>query len=54
MPFGNRSYFPGWNNRFQEFDPLLLPKDILTDADIAATFGGFLDGVKHIIEGDVA
>lgn len=43
-----------WNNRFQEFDPLLLPKDILTDADIAATFGGFLDGVKHIIEGDVA
>ena len=41
-----------WNNRFQEFDPLLLPKGILTDADIAATFGSFLDGVKHIIEGD--
>ena len=41
-----------WNNRFQEFDPLLLPKGILTDADIAATFGGFLDGVKHIIERD--
>lgn len=43
-----------WNNRFQEFDPLLLPKGILTDADIAATFGGFLDGVKYIIDGDTA
>lgn len=43
-----------WNNRFQEFDPLLLPKNILTEADIAAVFGNFLDGVKHLVEGDVA
>jgi hypothetical protein len=39
-----------WNNRFQEFDPLLLPKGILTDADIAATFGEFIDGAIKFIE----
>jgi MinD-like ATPase involved in chromosome partitioning or flagellar assembly len=41
-----------WNNRFQEFDPLLLWKNILTEADIAATFGDFLDGAKRLIDGD--
>jgi len=40
-----------WSNRFQEFDPLMLPKGILTDADIAAAFGNFLEGLKQIIEG---
>ena len=40
-----------WNNRFQEFNPLMLPKDLLTDADIAATFGDFLDGLNGQIEG---
>lgn len=40
-----------WNSRFQEFDPLLLPQGILTDADIAATFGEFLDGVKQRLMG---
>lgn len=40
-----------WNNRFQEFDPLLLPKALLTEADIAATFGEFMEGVKRLIEG---
>lgn len=39
-----------WNNRFQEFDPLLLPKGILTEADIAATFGDFIDGAVKFIE----
>ncbi|MBI3756359.1 MAG: AAA family ATPase [Deltaproteobacteria bacterium] len=43
-----------WNNRFQEFDPLLLLKNILTEADIAATFGDFLDGAKRLIDGDAA
>ena len=39
-----------WNNRFQEFNPLMLPKGILTDADIVATFGDFLDGLNRLIE----
>ena len=39
-----------WNNRFQEFNPLMLPKGLLTDADIAATFGDFLDGLNRQIE----
>jgi len=38
-----------WNNRFQEFDPLLL-HSILSAADIAATFGNFLDGANRLIE----
>lgn len=38
-----------WNNRFQEFDPLLMPKSSLTEADIAATFGDFIDGAKKFI-----
>jgi hypothetical protein len=41
-----------WNNRFQEFEPLMLPKGILNDADIAATFGEFLDGAKRLVEGE--
>jgi MinD-like ATPase involved in chromosome partitioning or flagellar assembly len=40
-----------WNNRFQEFDPLILPKGILTDTDIAASFGDFLEGLNRLIEG---
>ena len=36
-----------WNNRFQEFDPLQIPKGLFTDQDIAATFGHFLDGVQQ-------
>lgn len=38
-----------WNNRFQEFNPLLL-LHILTEADIASTFGSFLDGANRMIE----
>jgi hypothetical protein len=40
-----------WNNRFQEFNPLLLPKGILSDADITATFGEFIEGLNRLIEG---
>lgn len=40
-----------WNNRFQEFDPLLLPKGILTEADVMAAFGDFIEGVKRIMGG---
>jgi hypothetical protein len=36
-----------WNNRFQEFDPLLIPKGLFTEQDIAATFGNFIDGVQQ-------
>jgi MinD-like ATPase involved in chromosome partitioning or flagellar assembly len=43
-----------WNNRFQEFNPLMLPKGLLTDTDIAATFGDFLDGFNRLIEGGKA
>lgn len=43
-----------WNNRFQEFAPLLLLQHILTEADIAATFGDFLDGARRLIDGDGA
>lgn len=41
-----------WNSRFQEFEPLLLPKGILTNADIAASFGNFLEGAKRLIGGE--
>lgn len=43
-----------WNSRFQEFDPLLIPKGILSDADITASFGEFLDGVKQRVMGGVS
>lgn len=43
-----------WNSRFQEFNPLLLPQGILTDVDIAATFGEFLDGVTQRLLGGVS
>jgi cellulose biosynthesis protein BcsQ len=39
-----------WNNRFQEFSPLTLAEGILTDIDIAATFGDFLDGMQQLIK----
>ncbi len=43
-----------WNSRFQEFDPLLLPKGIMTEADITATFGDFIDGLKRrVLGGDL-
>lgn len=40
-----------WNSRFQEFDPLLLPKGIMTDADITATYGDFIDALKRRVLG---
>lgn len=43
-----------WNNRFQEFSPLTLADGILTDADIKATFGDFLDGMRRLLGEDVA
>ena len=43
-----------WNNRFHEFSPLTLPDGILTDVDIAATFGDFLDGARRLIAGSVS
>ena len=39
-----------WNNRFQEFNPLLMDKNNLTEADITATFGDFIGGVKKLIK----
>lgn len=32
---------------------MLLPQHILTEADIAATFGDFLDGVFRLLEDEV-
>lgn len=40
-----------WNNRFQEFDPLMLSEGVLTEAEIAATFGDFLKGLERLTEG---
>jgi len=40
-----------WNNRFQEFDPLLL-QGVLSEADITATFGNFLSGATRFIDED--
>lgn len=42
-----------WNNRFQEFDPLLLTTGTLTDSDIEATYGDFIEGVINLIEGEI-
>ncbi|CAM2802858.1 ParA family protein [Rariglobus hedericola] len=37
-----------WNNRFQEFDPLLLSRKILTKSDIDSSFGEFLEAAFHL------
>lgn len=41
-----------WNNRFQEFSPLLLRQGLFTDAEIEASFGNFFAGALQCIEGD--
>ena len=43
-PFGIK-----WNRRFQEFEPLRHEWQILGEADIAATYGDFLNGVMEIL-----
>lgn len=39
-----------WSARFQELNPLLLAKGIITEADIIAAFGDFINGLKDRIE----
>jgi hypothetical protein len=34
-----------WSGRFQEFDPLQIPKGLFGDDEIRAAYGEFLDGV---------
>lgn len=41
-----------WNNRFQEFSPLLLSQGLFTEAEIEASFGNFFAGALQCIEGD--
>ncbi len=38
-----------WNNRFQEFSPLLLSQGLFTDAEIEASFGNFFAGAFNIL-----
>lgn len=40
-----------WNNRFQEFSPLLLSQGLFTDAEIEASFGNFFTGALDILRG---
>lgn len=40
-----------WNNRFQEFDPLLLSQGLFTDAEIEASFGNFFVGALQCADG---
>jgi MinD-like ATPase involved in chromosome partitioning or flagellar assembly len=39
-----------WNNRFQEFDPLLLSQGLFTDIEIEASFGNFFAGALQYAE----
>lgn len=41
-----------WNKRFQEFDLSLLEKGILTEAEITATYGAFLEGARRLVAGE--
>lgn len=51
LPIEDAPHYPlriKWNSRFQEFDPLLLPKGGgISDADITANFGDFIEGMKR-------
>jgi hypothetical protein len=38
-----------WDNRFQEFDPLQIPKGLFSEDEIRASFGEFLDGADELI-----
>jgi cellulose biosynthesis protein BcsQ len=40
-----------WNNRFQEFEPLLLSQGLFTDAEIEASFGNFFLGALQCVDG---
>ena len=40
-----------WNSRFQEFDPLQIPKGLFGEDEIRAAYGEFVDGVIQLIEG---
>lgn len=40
-----------WNNRFQEFDPLLLSQGLFTDVEIEASFGNFFVGALQCADG---
>lgn len=39
-----------WNNRFQEFYPLLISRGIVGVDDLRASFGDFLDGAAELVE----
>ena len=38
-----------WDTRFQEFDPLQIPKGLFSDDEIRASFGEFFDGASQLI-----
>jgi hypothetical protein len=38
-----------WDNRFQEFDPLEIPKGLFSEDEVRASFGDFLDGAVQLI-----
>jgi hypothetical protein len=38
-----------WDSRFQEFDPLQIPKGLFSEDEIRASFGEFLDGAEQLI-----
>lgn len=40
-----------WNNRFQEFSPLLLSQGLFSDAEVEASFGNFFTGAFNILRG---
>lgn len=51
----NAPHYPlrvNWNNRFQEFDPLLLSSQGgLSDAEVEASFGNFFAGALQSVDG---
>lgn len=40
-----------WNNRFQEFSPLLLSQGLFTEVEVEASFGNFFAGALEYVEG---
>ncbi|HTX36638.1 MAG TPA: AAA family ATPase [Bryobacteraceae bacterium] len=40
-----------WNARFQEFDPLQIPRGLFSDDEIRSAYGEFLDGAMQLLRG---
>jgi hypothetical protein len=42
-----------WNNRFQEFDPLMLARGVMDEKDIEVSYGEFVSGMQQRLTGGI-